>query len=62
MTTARANFTGLNDGLHAEEITWEEYLSACAGSLADAKLVPLDYLDRPGEFVTLTSENKNGRQ
>jgi hypothetical protein len=65
MNATRANFTGLNDGLHAEEISWEEYLAVLSGpELADAKLVPYEYKPgmEPAQPVTLTEGLNNGRQ
>lgn len=49
------------EGLYVEELTWADYLALCAGSLASVELVPLDYLDRPAEPVTLTVGQNNGR-
>ena len=55
----RANF--LPNGDEAEEATIDEWLAAGGSPLAVATLVPLDYLDRPAEPVTLSEELNNGR-
>jgi hypothetical protein len=58
----RANFTDAADGLHVEELSWDDYLSLASGSLAGAKLVPLDPMYEPMKPVTLTEEPNNGRK
>ena len=59
--TARANFTDAAEGLHVEELTWDDYLALASGSLADARLVPLDPIYEPMKPVTLTEGLNNGR-
>ena len=58
--STRANFQN-NSELQAEEATVAEWLAAGGSPLAVAGLVPLDYLDRPAEPVTLSEELNNGR-
>ena len=55
----RANF--LPHGDEAEEATIAEWLAAGGSPLAVAGLVPLDYLDRPAEPVTISEGQNNGR-
>jgi hypothetical protein len=55
MTTYRA----LNDGLEAEEITWEEYCEAMAGALAKVTLEPMNDPRALAQPVTLTEEQNN---
>ena len=56
----RANFQN-NGDLVAEEATVAEWLAAGGSPLAVAGLVPLDYLDRPAEPVTVSEGLNNGR-
>ena len=56
----RANFQN-NADLQAEEATIAEWLAAGGSPLAVAGLVPLDYLDRPAEPVTISEGQNNGR-
>jgi hypothetical protein len=60
--TARANFTHNADGLHVEEMSWEEYQLSLI-SLEGAKLEP--YIHKtgmePAQPVTLTEGLNNGR-
>ena len=56
----RANFLQPH-GDEAEEATIAEWLAAGGSPLAVATLVPLDYMDRPAEPVTLSEELNNGR-
>ena len=62
----RANFLQTHGELpEVRELTMAEYLAALSPTLAAATLVPLDYLDRPAEPVTLTTHNEelnNGRE
>ena len=58
--STRANFQN-NSDLQAEEATIDEWLAAGGSPLAVAGLVPLDYLDRPAEPVTLSEGQNNGR-
>ena len=51
-------FTAINDGLVSEEISWEEYLEACAGSLAGAKLIPMPATDDEPAFVTINDRTQ----
>lgn len=57
----RANFTDAAEGLHVEELSWDEYLTLASGSLAGATLEPLPYALRPAEPVTHTEGLNNGR-
>ena len=56
----RANFQN-NSDIQAEEATVAEWLAAGGSPLAVAGLVPLDYLDRPAEPVTISEGQNNGR-